>query len=57
MNPPFSRQQDIRHVMHAAKFLKPGGRLVAVMGASAISGSNRLNDGLYTLRSRMLRRR
>lgn len=31
MNPPFSRQQDIDHVRHAWKFLKPGGRLVSVM--------------------------
>lgn len=33
MNPPFSRQQDIDHVLHAWKLLKPGGRLVAVMSA------------------------
>lgn len=33
MNPPFSRQQDIDHVLHAWKFLKEGGRLVAVMSA------------------------
>lgn len=31
MNPPFENQQDSRHVMHAFKFLKPGGRLVAIM--------------------------
>lgn len=31
MNPPFTRGQDIRHVNHARKFLRPGGRLVAVM--------------------------
>lgn len=31
MNPPFAKQDDIRHVLHAWKFLKPGGRLVAVM--------------------------
>jgi hypothetical protein len=31
MNPPFSRQQDIDHVLHAWKLLKPGGRLVSVM--------------------------
>lgn len=35
MNPPFSRQQDIAHVRHAWKFLKPGGYLVSVMAASA----------------------
>ncbi|MBG6083041.1 DUF4942 domain-containing protein [Rubrivivax gelatinosus] len=33
MNPPFSKHQDIAHVMHATHFLKPGGRLVAVMSA------------------------
>lgn len=31
MNPPFARQDDIRHVMHAHRFLKDGGLLVAVM--------------------------
>ncbi len=31
MNPPFSRNQDIRHVMRALDFLRPGGRLVAIM--------------------------
>lgn len=33
MNPPFCRSQDIQHVRHAYCFLKPKGRLVAVMGA------------------------
>ncbi len=33
MNPPFDRERDIDHVMHALKFLKPGGVLVAVMSA------------------------
>lgn len=31
MNPPFARQQDIVHVTHAMKLLKPGGVLVSVM--------------------------
>ena len=31
MNPPFARSQDIDHVLHAFKFLKPGGKLIAVM--------------------------
>lgn len=31
MNPPFAKQQDIDHVLHAFKGLKPGGRLVSVM--------------------------
>lgn len=34
MNPPFTRQQDARHVLHAARMLKPDGRLVAIMGGS-----------------------
>lgn len=33
MNPPFDRERDIDHVAHAAKFLAPGGYLVAVMSA------------------------
>jgi predicted RNA methylase len=33
MNPPFSKGQDVKHVTHAIGFLKPGGRLVAIMGA------------------------
>ncbi|WP_433426213.1 DUF3560 domain-containing protein (plasmid) [Microtetraspora malaysiensis] len=36
MNPPFSGGKDILHVTHALRFLKPGGRLVAVMGAGII---------------------
>lgn len=31
MNPPFTKGQDIAHVRHAYNFLKPGGRLVAIM--------------------------
>lgn len=34
MNPPFTKDQDIQHVQHALTFLKPGGILVAVMGAN-----------------------
>jgi predicted RNA methylase len=33
MNPPFARQADVKHVLHAYKHLRPGGRLVAVMSA------------------------
>ncbi len=31
MNPPFARQDDARHFLHALGFLKPGGRIVAIM--------------------------
>ncbi len=34
MNPPFTKQQDIEHVMQAWEFLKPEGRLVSVMSPS-----------------------
>ena len=30
MNPPFHNGTDIQHIQHARKFLKPGGRLVAL---------------------------
>ena len=33
MNPPFDRERDIDHVMHAMRFLKPDGCLVAIMSA------------------------
>jgi len=33
MNPPFDRQRDLDHVHHALQFVKPGGRLVAIMAA------------------------
>lgn len=30
MNPPFSMRTDIRHILHARKFLRPGGKLAAI---------------------------
>lgn len=33
MNPPFDRERDIDHVVHALKFLKPDGKLAAIMSA------------------------
>lgn len=30
MNPPFENATDIKHIQHAARFLKPGGRLAAI---------------------------
>lgn len=41
MNPPFEKQADIDHVLHAWKFLKPGGRLVSIMAASVAFRENR----------------
>lgn len=34
MNPPFSRHQDIEHVLHAWKFLRPGGQMRAIVSPS-----------------------
>jgi len=42
MNPPFGRQNDIRHVNHALKFLKPEGILVAIMANSVLWRDNKL---------------
>ncbi|MCK5236219.1 MAG: hypothetical protein KAR06_04460 [Deltaproteobacteria bacterium] len=41
MNPPFEKLQDCAHVMHAFKFLKPGGRLVSIMSPSWKFNSNK----------------
>lgn len=35
MNPPFDRDRDIDHVIHALDFLKPEGFLVAIMSAGS----------------------
>lgn len=36
MNPPFRGRADVRHVEHALKFLRPEGKLVAIMSAGVI---------------------
>lgn len=41
MNPPFARQTDIDHVRHAAQFMRPGGRLAAIMSAGIRFRENR----------------
>lgn len=41
LNPPFEKSQDIDHVLHAYKFLKPGGRLRAIMSYGVVFRSNR----------------
>jgi phospholipid N-methyltransferase len=43
MNPPFSNDQDIAHVEHAYKMLKPGGKLVAITSSMAGDRSNKTN--------------
>jgi predicted RNA methylase len=41
MNPPFGKQADIDHVLHAWEFVKPGGRLVSVMASGVLFRENR----------------
>lgn len=40
MNPPFGKQADIDHVLHAYTLLKEGGRLVSVMSAGVTFRDN-----------------
>lgn len=40
MNPPFAKQADIDHVLHALTFLRPGGILVSVMSAGILFRKN-----------------
>lgn len=49
MNPPFARQHDIKHVLHALKFLKPGGLLVSVMASSLTFRDNKLTQDFRDL--------
>ncbi len=46
MNPPFHAQADAIHVLHALRFLRAGGGLVAVMGAGIESSQTRLAKAL-----------
>ena len=49
MNPPFARQDDIRHVLHAHQHLKPGGLLVAVMSNGVTFRSTPLTKEFWRL--------
>jgi predicted RNA methylase len=49
MNPPFAKQADIHHVLHALKFLKPEGLLVSVMSASITFRDNTLTQDFRNL--------
>ncbi|MBK4735961.1 methyltransferase [Noviherbaspirillum pedocola] len=49
MNPPFEKQADIHHVLHALEFLKPGGSLVSVMAAGVTFRDNRLTQDFRDL--------
>jgi diguanylate cyclase (GGDEF)-like protein len=41
MNPPFSNRRDAEHVQHAYGLLKPGGRVVAIMGEGVFFGQDK----------------
>lgn len=43
MNPPFTRGQDMQHILHAIKFLVPGGRLYAMASAGVQFGTTKLH--------------
>lgn len=52
MNPPFARQADIDHVLHAYEFLKPGGLLVAIMSSGWTFRTNKKSLDFQKLVSR-----
>jgi hypothetical protein len=43
MNPPFTKQQDVKHVFHAWKCLSKGGRLVSIVSESPFFRENSLS--------------
>ncbi len=49
MNPPFAKQADIKHVLHALKFLKPDGLLVSVMSAGVTFRDDKLTQSFRDL--------
>ncbi|MFZ3482185.1 DUF4942 domain-containing protein [Sphingomonas sp. 3-13AW] len=53
MNPPFDRGLDVDHVVHAVKFLAPGGLIVAVMAAGVEYRKDRKTDAFRKLVERM----
>lgn len=49
MNPPFSKRGDVRHVLHAWKWLAPGGKMAAVMAAGVTFRDDELTRSLRAL--------
>lgn len=49
MNPPFAKNAAPKHVLHAFKFLTPGGRLIAVMPSSVCFRTDKLNEQVRSL--------
>lgn len=53
MNPPFDRERDIDHVMHAMDFLKPDGCLAAIMSAGTEFRETRKSKAFRALMEKM----
>ena len=53
MNPPFDRERDIDHVVHALEFLKPDGCLIAIMSAGTEFRETRKSLAFRELMQRM----
>lgn len=49
MNPPFTKQQDIDHVLHSLQFLNKGGILVSVMGAGVMFRTNQKTKNFWEI--------
>ena len=49
LNPPFSSGRDVAHVQHALQFLKPGGRVVAIMSNTWRNGTSKAQRAFATL--------
>lgn len=53
MNPPFDRERDIDHVVHALDFLEPDGLLVAIMSAGTEFRETRKSTAFRALIAKM----
>jgi predicted RNA methylase len=53
MNPPFADQADIDHVTHALKFVKEGGKLVAIMSAGVAFRQDKKATGFRDMVERL----
>ena len=56
MNPPFHMRADIRHILHARTFLRPGGRLVAICMDTHHRRANLSEFAWHSLPARAFRR-
>jgi predicted RNA methylase len=51
MNPPFSKDQDVKHVLHAWTLLKPGGVLGAIVGPGFTFKERKVYDEFRAIHS------